>query len=137
MPAPVWSAASPSGSRRRLGAMLVLPLAKKLTSTFPNIRLRFVEGFSAHLLEWLDNGCVDMAVLYQGWAAGRLLREKMITEKLCLIASTERKKLDRRTPAAELAQFSADLAERPARDAAAARQGRARAENRAQCPNRS
>src|SRR4029078_543390 len=51
-----------------VGRMLVLPLAKKLTSTFPNIRLRFVEGFSAHLLEWLDSGKVDMAVLYQGWA---------------------------------------------------------------------
>jgi LysR family nitrogen assimilation transcriptional regulator len=81
-----------------VGRMLVLPLAKKLTSTFSNIRLRFVEGFSAHLLEWLDTGRVDMAVLYQGWAAGRLLSEKMITEKLCLIASTKRKRLDRRTP---------------------------------------
>lgn len=96
-----------------VGRMLVLPLAKKLTSTFSNIRLRFVEGFSAHLLEWLDTGRVDMAVLYQGWAAGRLLSEKMITEKLCLIASTKRKKLDRRTPAAQLANFPLILPSSP------------------------
>jgi len=96
-----------------VGRMLVLPLAKKLTSTFPNIRLRFVEGFSAHLLEWLDSGKVDMAVLYQGWAAGRLLSEKMITEKLCLIASTKRGKLGRRTAAADLANFPLILPSAP------------------------
>ncbi len=49
-----------------VGRVLTLPLAKKLTGKFSNIRLRFVEGFSAHLLEWLDTGSVDMAVLYQG-----------------------------------------------------------------------
>jgi LysR family nitrogen assimilation transcriptional regulator len=96
-----------------VGRMLVLPLAKRLASAFPNIRLRFVEGFSAHLLEWLDSGKVDMAVLYQGWAAGRLLSEKMITEKLCLIASTKRGKLGRRTAASELANFPLILPSAP------------------------
>jgi LysR family transcriptional regulator, nitrogen assimilation regulatory protein len=96
-----------------VGRMLTLPLAKKLTDKFSNIRLRFVEGFSAHLLEWLDSGNVDMAVLYQGWAAGRLLSEKMITEKLCLIASTKHKKLDRRTPAAQLASYPLILPSAP------------------------
>ena len=96
-----------------VGRVLTLPLARKLTSKFSNVRLRFVEGFSAHLLEWLDAGSVDMAVLYQGWAAGRLLSEKVITEKLCLIASTKHKKLGRRTPTARLARYSLILPSAP------------------------
>ena len=96
-----------------VGRVLTLPLARKLTSKFSNVRLRFVEGFSAHLLEWLDAGSVDMAVLYQGWAAGRLLSEKVITEKLCLIASTKHKKLGRRTPTAQLARNSLILPSAP------------------------
>ena len=96
-----------------VGRVLTLPLAKKLTGKFSNIRLRFVEGFSAHLLEWLDTGSVDMAVLYQGWATGRLPSEKMITEKLCLIASAKHKKLGRRTPTAQLARYSLILPSAP------------------------
>ena len=96
-----------------VGRVLTLPLAKKLTGKFSNIRLRFVEGFSAHLLEWLDTGHVDMAVLYHGWATGRLPSEKMITEKLCLIASAKHKKLGRRTPTAQLARYSLILPSTP------------------------
>jgi len=96
-----------------VGRVLTLPLAKKLIGKFSNIRLRFVEGFSAHLLEWLDTGRVDMAVLYQGWATGRLPSEKMITEKLCLIASAKHKKLGRRTPTAQLARYSLILPSTP------------------------
>ena len=96
-----------------VGRILVLPLSKTLTSEFSNIRLRFVEGLSAHLLEWLDTGRVDMAVLYQGWAAARLSSEKMITEKLCLVASTMHNKLGRRTQTAKLANVPLILPSSP------------------------
>jgi LysR family transcriptional regulator, nitrogen assimilation regulatory protein len=88
-----------------VGRILVRPLARQITAGFPNIRLRFVEGFSGHLLELLESGRIDIAVLYQGWAGGRIHAERLITEKLCLACSTKFKPLKPKTPTAQLAEF--------------------------------
>jgi LysR family nitrogen assimilation transcriptional regulator len=90
------------GMTPTVGRLLIRPLARELTSTFPNIKLRFMEGFSGHLLEWLDAGRLDVAVLYQAWGGGRVHTEELISERLCLVASTQAKKMRRATPTLEL-----------------------------------
>jgi LysR family nitrogen assimilation transcriptional regulator len=93
------------GMTPTVGRILVQPLARKLIAAFPKVKLRFVEGLSVHLVEWLDAGRVDIAVLYKGWAASRLVSERLITEKLCLVASTKAKKLGQRTLTSQLGNF--------------------------------
>lgn len=93
--------------------ILVQPLAAHLKCAFPKIRLRFAEGFSGHLLEWLDSGRVDIAVMYAGWAAGRLHAEHLITERLCLVASNQARKLKPRTPTSDLARLPLILPSAP------------------------
>jgi LysR family nitrogen assimilation transcriptional regulator len=93
--------------------VLVRPLAAQLTRIFPKIRLRFAEGFSGHLLEWLDSGRVDIAVMYSGWAAGRLHAEQLINERLCLVASNDARKLKATTPTSDLARLPLILPSAP------------------------
>jgi LysR family nitrogen assimilation transcriptional regulator len=90
------------GMTPTVGRLLIQPLARQLKQEFPNIKLRFMEGFSGHLLEWLDSGRLDVAVLYQAWGGGRVHTEDLITEKLCLVASAKAKKMRRVTEASEL-----------------------------------
>jgi LysR family nitrogen assimilation transcriptional regulator len=101
------------GMTPTVGRVLIQPLARELTTEFPNIKLRFMEGFSGHLLEWLDAGRLDLAVLYQGWSGGRLHAETLINERLCLVSSKKAKKLKPRTPAAELKDYSLILPSAP------------------------
>lgn len=86
-----------------VGRVLVRPLAREIMAAFPHIKLRFVEGYSGHLLEWLEAGKVDIAVLYQGWTRGRMHEEPLFTEKLCLVSSAKLKPMKRQTPTAQLA----------------------------------
>ena len=104
------------GMTPTVGRVLIQPLARELTSSFPNIKLRFMEGFSGHLLEWLDAGRLDLAVLYQGWSGGRLHAEHLIDERLCLVSSKKAKKLKPKTPTAELADVSLILPSAPWKD---------------------
>ena len=101
------------GMTPTVGRVLIQPLARELTTAFPNIKLRFMEGFSGHLLEWLDAGRLDLAVLYQGWSGGRLHAEHLINERLCLVSSKKAKKLKPKTPTAELADVSLILPSAP------------------------
>ncbi len=73
--------------------VLVVPLANQLAVANPGIKLRFVEGFSGSLLEWIDSAQVDIAVMYQGWAARRLQADVLVREKLCLVTSTQGERL--------------------------------------------
>ncbi len=90
------------GMTPTVGRLLIRPLARQLTSTFPSIKLRFMEGFSGHLVEWLDAGRLDVAVLYQTWGGGRVRTEELLSERLCLVASAKAKKMRRSTSTSEL-----------------------------------
>lgn len=96
-----------------VGRLLVRPLALELISSFPAIKLRFMEGFSGHLLEWLDAGRLDLAVLYQGRAAGRINSERLITERLSVVSSSKAPSLKATTPTADLSGFSLILPSAP------------------------
>jgi LysR family nitrogen assimilation transcriptional regulator len=70
-----------------LGRILVQPVAERLILAHPNVKLRFVQGFSGHLLEWLDEGKLDAAIVYQGWSGARAGVEHLVDERLCLVSA--------------------------------------------------
>lgn len=72
-----------------LGRVLVKPLAERLIGKFPDVKIRFLEGLTGHLLEWVDGGRVDIAILYESWATHRLGAEVLMEEKLCLVSSKD------------------------------------------------
>lgn len=85
-----------------VGRVLVQPMARQLLTAYPSLKLRFVEGFSGTLMEWLDGGRVDVAILYNSRANPSMHPELLVREKLCVVASGEAPKLKMKTKAAFL-----------------------------------
>jgi LysR family nitrogen assimilation transcriptional regulator len=90
------------GMTPTVSRVLVQPMARQLLSAFPAIKLRFVEGFSGTLVEWLDTGRIDIALLYSGRGSAGMNPELLVKERLCLVASAKEPKLRMKTPAAFL-----------------------------------
>jgi LysR family nitrogen assimilation transcriptional regulator len=79
-PAQVVIAAQPTIARMTFGA-----IGHVLKARFPKTRLRFVEGLGSHLLSWLADGEVDIAVLYLPSHAGGLKVDMLLREPLRLV----------------------------------------------------
>ena len=62
-------------------------LLRRLAVKYPEVKLRIVESMSGHLREWVDNGRVDVAVLFEAPDAQRSDGEVLMTESLSLISS--------------------------------------------------
>ncbi|WP_083276716.1 LysR family transcriptional regulator [Sphingobium phenoxybenzoativorans] len=73
-----------------IGRLLTLPLATRVQRDFPNLKLRIAEGFSGTLLEWLQTGRLDAAILYHSPANSALRCEKVGQEPLSVIGSVVR-----------------------------------------------
>jgi LysR family nitrogen assimilation transcriptional regulator len=73
---------SPTVSR-----LLTLPLTSKLRSDYPGLRLRIAEAFSGVLLEWLQTGRLDAAILYHVPAGGAAQSETLASEPLAIIGN--------------------------------------------------
>lgn len=73
---------SPTVSR-----LLTLPLTSKLRSDYPGLRLRIAEAFSGVLLEWLQTGRLDAAILYHVPASGAVQSETLANESLAVIGN--------------------------------------------------
>lgn len=68
-----------------VGRVLTIPLARRMHEEFPKVKLRIVEGFSGHLLEWLYSGRVDVGVLYAEPNVPVMVAEPLVEEDLMLI----------------------------------------------------
>lgn len=68
-----------------VGTVLTVPLVQKIKSEFPQISLRIIEGFSGHVLEWLANGRIDIAVLYGESKHQSFLSEPLLEDELFLL----------------------------------------------------
>jgi LysR family transcriptional regulator, nitrogen assimilation regulatory protein len=108
-----------------LSRTLTAPLVQAFRQQFPKARLSIVEGLSTYLLEWLAQGRVDCAVVYNATpsAAGTLL--PVLQEKLMLVSArpahnashthnnSGKRKPPRALPLAELAQRELVMPSRP------------------------
>lgn len=68
-----------------VGRVLTIPLARQIKAQFPDVKLRIVEGFSGHLLEWLYSGRIDVGVLYAEPNVPVMVAEPLVVEDLMLI----------------------------------------------------
>lgn len=72
-----------------VGAVLTAPLVRECRTAFPSVSLGVIEGFSGHVLEWLTNGRIDVAVLYNAPRTAALRTEPLVTDELFLLGPTK------------------------------------------------
>lgn len=65
--------------------VLAGPLARSVVEHAPNVSLRVVEGYGAHLIDWLQRGEIDAALLYGPAADLRLHAEELLVEEIRLV----------------------------------------------------
>ena len=64
-------------------------LARRVVTQAPNVSLRVVEGYAAHLVDWLQRGEIDVAILYGPAVDLQLKTEELLVEDICLVGSPE------------------------------------------------
>jgi LysR family nitrogen assimilation transcriptional regulator len=69
-----------------LGRSVTVPLVKAFGRQLPNASLATVEGLSAYMLEWLNVGRVDCALVYNAPASSSVDLQPLLDEQLFLIA---------------------------------------------------
>jgi len=72
-----------------LGRCVTVPLVKAFAERLPNARLATVEGLSAYIVEWLNVGRVDCALVYNAVASPTIDRQALLDEQLFLITPRE------------------------------------------------
>ncbi len=69
-----------------LGRSVTVPLVKAFGRLLPNASLATVEGLSVYMLEWLNVGRVDCALVYNAPASPAVDLQPLLDEQLFLIA---------------------------------------------------
>lgn len=70
-----------------MGHVLTIGLVRKFRSDYPLVSLSLREGFTADSLEWLANGLVDAAVLYNPPNIATLVTEHILDDRLYLVGT--------------------------------------------------
>ena len=68
-----------------LARVLTVPLTRAFRQQLPDARLSICEGLSAVMQEWLLNGRLDIALLYNAQPAGGIEIYPLLTEELVLV----------------------------------------------------
>ena len=92
-----------------MGRMLTLPLVDQFKAAMPKARLAIVEGLSAHIVEWISTGRVDLGLIHNPDANPAIETVHVLDEPLCLISAGKPTKATR---AAEPLPF-AELVKQP------------------------
>jgi LysR family nitrogen assimilation transcriptional regulator len=102
-----------------LGRSVTVPLVKAFSQALPDARLATVEGLSAYILEWLNVGRVDCALVYNAAASPSVDLQPLLDDQLFLIAplgvkSPRKARKARKTiTLAELADYPLIIPSRP------------------------
>jgi len=68
-----------------VGSALAAPIVQQFSVQYPKVLLGVMEGFSAHVLEWLVAGRIDVAVLYDTPRIHALMTDPLLTDELILL----------------------------------------------------
>lgn len=77
------------GTTSTTSRILYGPLAERFARDYPNVRLRFTEGVPYLLLEGLDTGRIDLAVMVDPEPRSSLVLEPLVTEQVYLIGAPD------------------------------------------------
>lgn len=81
----VISGSATLGLPPTVSQVLIRPLINQFRKLYPAVSLEIVEGFSGHVHEWLTDGRLDVAVLYNAPRTKHLASERLLIEELFLI----------------------------------------------------
>jgi len=97
-----------------VSSVLAVRLAARVAVDFPGISLRIVEAYDGHLIDWLQRGEIDAAIIYAFDAGLKVEAEELLTEDLVVVGPPE-SRLDGKTPMsmAEFAGLPLVLPSRP------------------------
>lgn len=70
-----------------IGRTLTAPLVEAFRARFPKAQLTMVEGLSTYTLEWLVQGRIDCAVVYNAVPAAAIELEPVVEEALYLVSA--------------------------------------------------
>lgn len=81
---------SPTGTVRigmppSVVSVLAAPIVTSFSQQYPKVLLGVMEGFSAHVLDWLITGQIDVAVLYDVPQSKALMADELWTDELILL----------------------------------------------------
>ena len=99
-----------------LGRSVTVPLVKAFRSRLPNASLATVEGLSAYMLEWLNVGRVDCALVYNAPASPTVDLSPLLDDQLFLIgprAAKAARKVRKSVTLAEIADYPLIIPSRP------------------------
>jgi LysR family transcriptional regulator, nitrogen assimilation regulatory protein len=101
-----------------LGSSVTVPLVKAFEQLLPNARLATVEGLSAYILEWLNVGRVDCALVYNATESAAVDVQPLLDDQLFLIAPLEsaadpKVMRQKSIPLAQLADYPLIIPSRP------------------------
>lgn len=68
-----------------VSSVVTRPLINNFRKLYPDVSLEVIEGFSGHVHEWLADGRLDVAVLYNAPRTRHLSSEPLLVEELFLI----------------------------------------------------
>lgn len=72
-----------------MGRMLTLPLVDAFKQHLPKARLAIVEGLSAHIVEWISTGRVDLGLVHNPDANPAIETIHVLDEPLCLVSAAK------------------------------------------------
>jgi LysR family transcriptional regulator, nitrogen assimilation regulatory protein len=99
-----------------LGRTVTVPLVKAFERRLPNAQLATVEGLSAYIVEWLNLGRIDCALVYNALGSPTLDLQPLLEEQLFLIAplpARGARKARKSVTLAELADYPLNIPSRP------------------------
>jgi LysR family nitrogen assimilation transcriptional regulator len=99
-----------------LGRSVTVPLVKAFRSRLPNASLATVEGLSAYMLEWLNVGRVDCALVYNAPVSPTVDFSLLLDDQLFLIgprAAKGARKARKSVTLAEIADYPLIIPSRP------------------------
>ncbi|NOG73072.1 LysR family transcriptional regulator [Roseicella sp. DB1501] len=73
------------GMMPTLACVLAGPLARRVAAEHPGLSLRIVEGYTGHLVEWVQRGVTDATLLYGPAQALHLRVSELLLEEMVLV----------------------------------------------------
>lgn len=72
-----------------VAAIIVMPMVERLNRRFPKIKLQIVEGYSGYVCEWLQDGRIDVGIVYGAGGTPSVDCQPLVSERLYLLEAAD------------------------------------------------